>query len=69
LAKKFKNGHEKFFAGTIFEFIGQFYFLNDIFKLQEVFSELVLRLFLENGFGKIQKFLILQILDKPEVLK
>jgi hypothetical protein len=42
---------EKFFI-TIFEFIAQFYFQNDIFELQEVFSE---------GLGIFQAFLILQI--------
>jgi hypothetical protein len=51
---------EKFFM-TIFEFIGQFYFQNDIFKLLEVVSELEIRAFLENGLGSCQTFLILQI--------
>jgi hypothetical protein len=46
---------------TIFEFIGQFYFQNDIFKLHEVFSKLRIRVFLENGFGSFKPFLILQI--------
>jgi hypothetical protein len=32
---------------TIFELIGQFYFQNDVFKLQEVFSELEIRTDLE----------------------
>jgi hypothetical protein len=36
---------------TTFEFIGQFFFQNDIFKLQEIFSELRIRVFLENGLG------------------
>jgi hypothetical protein len=31
------------FYMTIFEFIGQFFFQNDVFKLQEVFSELKIR--------------------------
>jgi hypothetical protein len=39
------------FFMTIFEFIGKFYYPNDVFKLQEVFSELEIRVFLENGFG------------------
>jgi hypothetical protein len=34
---------EKFFM-TVFEFIGQFFFQNDVFKLQEVFSEHEIRL-------------------------
>jgi hypothetical protein len=54
---------------TVFEFIGQFCFQNNIFKLQEVFSELGIRVFLENGLENFQTFLILQILDKPEMLK
>jgi hypothetical protein len=53
---------EKIFI-TVFEFIGQFYFQNDVFIRQEVFSEL------ENGLGIFHTFLILQILDKPQVLK
>jgi hypothetical protein len=51
---------EKFFM-TIFEFIGQFYFQNDVFKLQIVFSELDISVFLENGLGSFQTLLILQI--------
>jgi hypothetical protein len=54
---------------VIFEFVGQFFFQNDVFKLQEVFSELEIRVFLENGLESFQQFLILQILDKPEALK
>jgi hypothetical protein len=53
---------------TIFEFIGQFLFQIDVY-LQEVFPEHGIRVFIENGLGSFQKFLILQILDKPEVLK
>jgi hypothetical protein len=58
---KFKNlqGNllwEKFFM-TVFEFIGQFFFLNDVYKLQEVFSEFEIRLFLEDGLGSLQTFL------------
>jgi hypothetical protein len=44
-------------------------FQNDVSKLQEVFSELEIRVFLENGLGSFQTFLILQISDKPDVLK
>jgi hypothetical protein len=54
---------------TVFEFIGQICFQNDVFKLQEVFSELQIRVFLENGLGSFQTFLILPISDKPKVLK
>jgi hypothetical protein len=39
------------FLMTIFEFIGQFYFQNDVFKLQEVFLEHGIRIFLENQLG------------------
>jgi hypothetical protein len=46
---------------TVFEFIGQFFFQNDVFKLQEDFSELEIRVFLENGLGKCQTFFIIQI--------
>jgi hypothetical protein len=41
---------EKFIM-AIFEFIRQFFFQNDVFKIQEVFSELAIREFLENGLG------------------
>jgi hypothetical protein len=54
---------------TIFEFVGQFYFQNDVFKLQEDFLEHKIREFHENGLGNFQAFFILQISDKPEVLK
>jgi hypothetical protein len=54
---------------TIFEFIGQFFLQNDIFKLQEVFSELEIRVFLENRARSFQTFLFLEISDKPQVLK
>jgi hypothetical protein len=56
------------FSWPFFDFIEQFFFRNDVFKLQEVFSELEIRVFLENGIGSFQIFLILQIWDKPEVL-
>jgi hypothetical protein len=46
---------------AVFEFIGQFFFQNDIYKLQEVFSEHEIRVFLEKGLGSFQAFLILQI--------
>jgi hypothetical protein len=45
----------------IFEFIGQFFFQNDVFKLQEVFLEHRIRVFRENGLGSFQTFLISQI--------
>jgi hypothetical protein len=54
---------------TIFDCTGQFYFQNDVFKFQAVFSELEIKVFLENGLGSFQAFHILQLLDKPEVLK
>jgi hypothetical protein len=43
------------------EFIGQFFFQNNVFKLKEDFSEHVIRVFLEKGLGSLQIFLILQI--------
>jgi hypothetical protein len=46
---------------TIFEFIGEFFFKNDVFNFQEVFSELEIRVFLENGLGSFEAFLNLQI--------
>jgi hypothetical protein len=54
---------------TIYEFVGQFFFQNDVFKLQEVFSDLEIRVFLGNGLESFQTFLILQIQDELEVLK
>jgi hypothetical protein len=44
-----------------FQFVGQFFFQNDVCKLQEDFSELGIRVFLKNGLGSFQTFLILQI--------
>jgi hypothetical protein len=46
---------------TIFEFVGQIFFQNDVFKLQQDFSMLVIRVFLVNGHESFQTFLILQI--------
>jgi hypothetical protein len=46
---------------TIREFIRHFYFQNDVFKLQEVFSELEIRLFFENEPKSVQALLILLI--------
>jgi hypothetical protein len=46
---------------TVFEFVGQFLFQNDVFKLQEVISEFGIRVFLENGLVSFQAFLILPI--------
>jgi hypothetical protein len=54
---------------TIFVFDGHFLFQNDIFKLQELFSEIGSRVFLHNGLESYKTFLILQIQDEPEVLK
>jgi hypothetical protein len=59
---------ETFFI-TVFEIIGQFFFQNDVFNLQEVFSEHEVTVFLEKGLGSFQTFLLLQISDKPDVLK
>jgi hypothetical protein len=58
----------KFFI-TVFEFIGQFFFQNDVFKLQKDFSKHEIRVFLEKRLGCFQTFLILQIWDKPDVLE
>jgi hypothetical protein len=41
---------------AIFEFVGQFYFQNDVFKLQEDFLEHKIREFHENGLGNFQAF-------------
>jgi hypothetical protein len=46
---------------TVFEFIGQFFFQNDVFKVQEVFSEHGIRVFQEKGLGSFQTLLILQV--------
>jgi hypothetical protein len=54
---------------AIFEIVVQFFFQNNVFKLQEVFSELEIRVFLDNEDESFQTFLIFQISDKPEVLK
>jgi hypothetical protein len=45
----------------MFESVGQFFFQNDVFKLKEDFSVLGIRVFLENGLGSFQTFLIPQI--------
>jgi hypothetical protein len=46
---------------SILELVGQFFFQNNILKLQEDFSELGIRVILENGIGSFQTLLILQI--------
>jgi hypothetical protein len=46
---------EKFFI-TVFEFVGQSFFQNIVFKLQEVFSELEIRVFLKNGLEVFRYF-------------
>jgi hypothetical protein len=61
------RGKQKFMA--VFDFVVQFFFQNDVPKLLEVLSELEIKVFLENGPESFQIFLILQISDKPEVLK
>jgi nucleoside permease NupC len=44
---------------NIFVFVGQFFFQNDVFKFQEVFSELGIRVFFANGLGSFHTFLII----------
>jgi hypothetical protein len=58
----------KVFLETSFEFIGQFFFQNYVFKFQEIVPELGIIVFLENGTESFQRFLILQIRDKLEML-
>jgi hypothetical protein len=53
------SGGSRFFM-SIFEFIGQFFFQNDVFKLQEVFSDLGIKVMLEDELGSFQAFLILK---------
>jgi hypothetical protein len=53
----------------VFEFIGPFFFQNDVFELHDVLSELEIRVTLKNGLGSFRTFLILQVRDKPVVLK
>jgi hypothetical protein len=52
----------------IFEFVGRFFFQNDVYKLQEDFSQCGMRVFLDNGLGSYKAFRILQIWDKTEVI-
>jgi hypothetical protein len=42
---------------TVFEFIGQLFFQNDVFKLPEDFSEHEIRVFLEKGLEASRHFL------------
>jgi hypothetical protein len=56
-------------VGEIFEVVRQFFLQNDVFKLQEDFSEHGIRKFLGNELGSFQTFLVLHISDKPGVLK
>jgi hypothetical protein len=65
----FPSTSGSWFFMTVFEFIWQFFFQNDVFKLEEVFSEHGIRAFHKKGLGSFQKFLNLQIWDKPDVLK
>jgi hypothetical protein len=51
----------KKFSITVFEFIGKFFFQNYVFKLQEVFSEHRISVFIENGLESLQTFVILKI--------
>jgi hypothetical protein len=57
--KKSQNYEKKNFFMTIFELVRHFFFQNDVFKLQEDFSELGIRVFLVNGLESFQTFLIL----------
>jgi hypothetical protein len=61
-------GSRKKIFMIIFEFFGQFYFQNDVFKLQDIllWGDLSIPW---NELESFQTFLILQIWDKPEVLK
>jgi hypothetical protein len=45
---------------TISEFVGQFFFQNNSFQLQEVFSKLGIREFFKNELGNFQTFLVSQ---------
>jgi hypothetical protein len=42
---------------TIFRFKGRLFFHNDVFELQEVFSELEIRVFPKNGLGSFEALL------------
>jgi hypothetical protein len=42
---------------TVFEFIGQFFFKNDIFKLQKVFQSMESEYFLGSDFEASRNFL------------
>jgi hypothetical protein len=59
---------EKFFV-TVFEYIGQFLLQNDVFKLQDVFSELMIRVYLENGLGSFRHFLLYRFETNQRCLK
>jgi hypothetical protein len=55
LCNKFKNGHEnarsnKSQTMIIFEFVGQLFSQNDVFKLQKNFLDHGIRVFRENRF-------------------
>jgi hypothetical protein len=56
--------HKNLYA--IFDFIGQYFFKNDVL---DVFSELGNRVMLENELRSFQAFLILQLSDESEVQK
>jgi hypothetical protein len=72
LAEHFK---EKYFPGKNRRFQVKFctcwtiFFQIDNYNIQEDFSELVIRVYLENVLGSFQAFIILQIWDKPLVIK
>jgi hypothetical protein len=68
-SQKLGNPYAWKFLMSIFELVGRFFFQNDSFNLQEEFKEFGIRVILENGIGSFQTFLILQIWDKPQMLK
>jgi hypothetical protein len=58
------------FFRTVFEFLGQVFIQNDVFKLQEVFSEVGIRVFFENGTRKFpENFLFYRFETNKRCLK
>jgi hypothetical protein len=68
-SQNYGNPYTWTFFTTIFQFAGQFFFQNAVFKPQEDFLELGIRVFLVIGLECFETFFILQIWDKPVVLK
>jgi hypothetical protein len=50
---------------TVIEFIGQLFFQNDIYKLQKVFSEHEITVFLEKGLRASRNFLFYRFETNP----